>query len=120
MQYSELLSGQFQAANEKVAEAVQVVTDEWAKIAKGDISQAELDATKTYMIGAYPLRFDGNGTIASILVGMQVNGFPIDYPQTRNDKLGAITLGDVNRVAKRLFKPENLHFTVVGQPVGLQ
>jgi zinc protease len=120
MQYSELLSGQFQAANEKVADAIQVVTDEWGKMAKGDISQAELDATKTYMIGAYPLRFDGNGTIASILVGMQVNGFPIDYPKTRNDRLRAITLDDVNRVAKRLFKPENLHFTVVGQPVGLQ
>lgn len=120
MQYGELLSGEFQAASEKVAEAIQVVTDEWGKIASGDISQAELDATKTYMIGAYPLRFDGNSTIASILVGMQVNGFPIDYPKTRNEKLAAITLDDVNRVAKRLFKPENLHFTVVGQPVGLK
>ncbi len=120
MQYGELLSGQFQAANEKVADAIKVVTDEWAKIATGDITQGELDATKTYMIGAYPLRFDGNGKIAAILVGMQVNGFPIDYPKTRNDKLAAITLDDVNRVAKRLFKPENLHFTVVGQPVGLR
>jgi zinc protease len=117
MEYAELLSGQFDAGNEKVAEAVKVVQKEWAKIATGDISQAEFDATKTYMIGAYPLRFDGNSTIAAILVGMQVNGFPIDYPKTRNDKLRAITLADVNRVAKRLFKPEDLHFTIVGQPV---
>ena len=119
MQYGELLSGQFQAANEKVAEAIEVVRAQWAKIALGGITETELAATKTYMIGAYPLRFDGNSTIASILVGMQVNGFPIDYPKTRNDKLRAITLDDVNRVAKRLFKPEDLHFTVVGQPVGI-
>ena len=65
------------------------------------------------------MRFDGNSTIASILVGMQVNGFAMDYPETRNDKVRAITLDDANRVAKRLFKPENLHFTVVGQPVGV-
>lgn len=117
MEYAELLSGQFEAGNEKVAEAVKVVQKEWAKIATGDITQAELDATKTYMIGAYPLRFDGNSTIASILVGMQVNGFPIDYPKTRNDKLRAITLANVNRVAQRLFKPEDLHFTIVGQPL---
>lgn len=116
---AELLDGQFQASNAKVADAVQVVGDEWAKIAKGDITQAELDAAKTYMIGAYPLRFDGNGTIASILVGMQVNGFAIDYPKTRNAAVAAITLKDVNRVAKALFKPENLHFTVVGSPDGL-
>ena len=119
LQYAELVSGQFQADNTKVAAAVQVVQDEWAKIGSGDITQAELDATKTYMIGAYPLRFDGNAAIAGILVGMQVNGFPIDYPKTRNDLVRAITLDDVNRVAKRLFKPENLHFTIVGQPQGM-
>lgn len=120
MQYSEVLSGQFQAANEKVAEAIEVVRAEWARIALGDITETELEATKTYMIGAYPLRFDGNSTIASILVGMQINGFTIDYPKTRNDRLRSITLDDVNRVAKRLFKPEDLHFTVVGQPVGIK
>lgn len=120
MQYSEVLSGQFQAANEKVAEAIEVVRAEWARIALGDITETELEATKTYMIGAYPLRFDGNSTIASILVGMQINEFAIDYPKTRNDRLRAITLDDVNRVAKRLFKPEDLHFTVVGQPVGIK
>jgi zinc protease len=31
----------------------------------------------------------------------------------------AITTDQANRVAKRFFKPENLHFTVVGQPVGV-
>ncbi len=119
MDHAELIGGQFQASNDKVAEAVTVVQAEWAKLAAGDITSAELDAAKTYMIGAYPLRFDGNGTIASILVGMQRNGFSIDYPKTRNDLIRAITLDDVNRVAKQLFKPENLHFVVVGEPVGL-
>lgn len=119
LKYGALLAGQFQASNEKVAEAIAVVRDEWAKMGAGDITEAELEAAKTYMIGAYPLRFDGNGTIASILVGMQVNGFAIDYPKTRNDQVRAITSDQANRVAKRLFKPENLHFTVVGQPVGV-
>ena len=119
LKYAELMAGQFQASNEKVAQAIAVVTEEWTKIATGDITAAELEAAKTYSIGAYPLRFDGNSTIASILVGMQVNGFAMDYPKTRNDKVRAITLDDANRVAKRLFKPENLHFTVVGQPVGV-
>ena len=68
------------------------------------------------MIGAYPLRWDGNGSIASILVGMQINGFPIGYPKTRNDIVRALTLEDVNRVARRLLQPDQLHITVVGQP----
>ena len=111
--------GQFQASNEKVAEAVSVVRDEWAKVAAGGVSAEELATAKTYMTGAYPLRFDGNGSIANILVGMQMLGLPSDYPKTRNDKVNAVTLEDIQRVAARLMKPENLFFTVVGQPVGL-
>ncbi len=116
MAYAESMDGSFQASNEKVAEAVDVLRAEWVKMASGDITQAELDAAKTYMIGSYPLRWDGNGSIASILVGMQINGFPIDYPKTRNDRVRALTLDDVNRVARRLLQPNALHITVVGQP----
>ena len=81
--------------------------------------QKELDDTKTYMTGAYPLRFDGNGTIASILVGMQILGLPSDYPAKRNARVEAVTLEDVKRVAARLLTPDKLYFVVVGTPVGV-
>lgn len=116
---SEEWRGQFQASNDKVAEAIDVVRAEWAKMAAGEVSEAELSTAKTYMTGAYPLRFDGNGAIANILVGMQMLGLPSDYPKTRNDRVNAVTLKDVKRVAARLMNPDNLFFTVVGQPVGL-
>jgi zinc protease len=83
------------------------------------ISEAELAATKTFMTGEYPLRFDGNGQIAGILVGLQMEGFPIDYPATRNARVEAVTPDDVRRVAARLFQPDKLHFVVVGQPEGV-
>ncbi len=119
MDYSDLLMGQFSASNEKVAEAIMVLQAEWTKAATEGITQEELDATKTYMTGSYPLRFNGNGPIASILVGMQMDGMPIDYAVTRNAKIEAVTLEDIRRVAARLFKPDALHFVVVGQPEGL-
>jgi len=112
--------GQFQASNDKVAEAIKVVRDEWAKMASEGVTAEELATAKTYMTGAYPLRFDGNGQIASILVGMQMLGLPADYPKTRNDKVNAVTMADISRVAKRLLKPENLSFVVVGEPVGVE
>lgn len=71
------------------------------------------------MTGAYPLRFDGNGTIASILVGMQIMGLPTDYPRTRNQRVEAVTLDDVKRAAARLIKPDDLFFVVVGGATGL-
>jgi zinc protease len=119
LQLAETFGGGFDASNDKVAEAVAVLQDEWAKMASGDITQAEFTAAQTYMIGAYPLRFDSNGAIAAILVGMQINGFGIDYPKTRNARVAALTLDDVQRAARRLLRPDALQITIVGQPAGL-
>jgi zinc protease len=83
------------------------------------VTQEELDATKTYLTGAYPLRFDGNAPIARILMGMQMSELPIDYINTRNDKVNEVTLEHINRVIKEVYLPDELHFTVVGKPDGL-
>lgn len=112
--------GQFQASNDKVAEAISVVQAEWARMAADGPTADELATAKTYMTGAYPLRFEGNGAIANILVGMQMLGLTSDYPKTRNDKVNAVTMEDIKRVAAGLMKPENLSFVVVGEPVAVE
>ncbi|SDG68337.1 M16 family metallopeptidase [Sulfitobacter delicatus] len=117
---AETYLGSVSSANDRIAQAIDVIRAEWAKAADEGITQEELEAAKTYITGAYPLRFDGNGPIANILVGMQMLGLPIDYIATRNDRVEAVTLEDVKRVAGELLEPENLHFVVVGQPEGLE
>ncbi len=118
--HANLLLGQFASANNRVSEAIDVVMDEWAKVAEEGVSEEELATAKTYLTGAYPLRFDSNASIARILVGMQIDGLPIDYIETRNGKVEAVTVDDVKRVAKRLYRPDALRFVVVGQPEGLE
>jgi zinc protease len=111
--------GQFSSSNSLVAEAIDVIRDIWVDISENGVTEAEIEAAKLYLTGAYPLRFDGNVTIAGILTGMQIDEMPVDYITTRNDQVNAVTQDDVLRVAQRLLRPENLHFTVVGQPEGL-
>lgn len=119
MDHAEVVLGQFSSANGKSAEAVDLVRAEWARMHKNGVTAEELAKTKTYLTGSYPLRFDGNGPIARILVGMQMEGLPIDYAQTRNAQIEAVTTADIQRVAQRVLQPEALHFVVVGQPDGL-
>jgi zinc protease len=89
-------------------------------MAEDGVTQEELKAAQTYLTGAYPLRFDSNASVARILVGMQMDGLPIDYIETRNGKVEAVTVEDVKRVARRLYLPDALRFVVVGQPEGLE
>ena len=117
---AELISGQMQTANSTVAQAIEVIRSEWARIAAEGIAAEELEATKRYLTGSYPLRFDSNAAIARILVGLQMQGYPVDYPARRNAYIEAVTLEDVQRASARLFDPAALSFVVVGSPEGLE
>ena len=117
---SEMYLGSVASANETIAEAIAVVRDEWALMATQGVSAQELEQAKTYLTGAYPLRFDGNAEIAGILASMQWTGLTPEYIINRNDFVNAVTLEEINRVASELLDPEGLHFVVVGQPVGLE
>jgi len=116
--FGDLWAGGFASANDKVAEAVGLVREEWARMAEG-VSERELQDAKTYLTGEYPLRFDGNVKIAGILSGMQLMGLPADYVNTRNARIEAVTAEDVQRVVRRLLDPGALRFVLVGRPTGL-
>jgi zinc protease len=117
--YGQTWQGGMASANEKVAEAVGLIRQEWDRFAKGGVTDKELNDAKTYLTGEYPLRFDGNGKIAGILAGMQLIGLPADYVNTRNGRVEAVTAADVQRVAKRLLNSEQIRFVLVGRPQGI-
>lgn len=106
-------------ANERVAETLETVRDVWKKFADEGPTQDELNDAKTYLTGAYPLRFTSSTTIAEMLVGIQEEGLGIDYIDNRNGFIDAVTLDDAKRVAAGLFQPENLSFVIAGRPQGV-
>jgi len=118
--HAEMVLGQVASANDTIAEAIEVTRAEWARMADVGVTEEELAVAKTYLTGEYPLRFDGNGDIADIMVGMQMIGLSPDYVVNRNDFIDAVTLDDINRVASELLDPDALHFVVVGQPDALE
>ena len=59
--------GTFSTSNAQAAEAIAVLRDEWARMAEGGISEAELASAKRYLTGEFPLRFNGTQNIAAQL-----------------------------------------------------
>ena len=119
-QFGDTYQGRMATSNAQAADAIELLREEWRRMADEGVSDDELDAIKTYLTGAYPLRFDGNAAIARILAGMQMQGLDPDYMETRNDEVRAVTREDVRAIAERLLDPDGLHFVVVGQPEGLE
>lgn len=115
----ESYQGRLSTDNANVEIVIELLREEWARMARDGITAEELDRIQTYLTGAYPLRFDSNTSIASIMASMQYQGFDIDYVNIRNDLIRELTLDVSNEMAARLFDPEALFFVVVGQPVGL-
>lgn len=117
--HADLLLGQVGTQNAKAAETIRIIREEWAKLRDRGPTAQEVEDAKTYLNGSYPLGLDSTGDIAERLLGLQQNGFGADYFTERPKRINAVTLADVQRVAKRLLDPAKLSFVVVGDPQGL-
>lgn len=115
-----LFMGGAATKNERVGETLDVIEQELKRIASEGVHEKELKDAKTYLTGSYPLRFDTNSKIARQMLGIQMENLGIDYVDIRNDLINAVTIEDLERVAKDLIKPENLIITIVGKPVGIK
>ncbi len=114
-----LLMGWVATRNDRVKETIDIIRKEWARVASKPISQSELDDAKSYITGSYFTQFNSTQRIAGLLRGLQVDKLGIDYLDRRNKLIEAVTIADIQRVARRLMKPEELTFVLVGEPKGV-
>jgi zinc protease len=82
---------------------VHIMLDEIKRFATEGPTEAELASTKDFLIGNFALRFDSSQKIARNLLQFQLDNLGIDYIDKRNDKIRAVTIADVRRVASRLW-----------------
>lgn len=114
-----LLLGGAGTRNGKVAETLQVIRSVLTRIGTEGITEKELSDARLYINGSFPLQLTSSDNIAQVLLAMQVHRLGPDYIERRPEIYNRITLEDVQRVAKRLLKPELLEVVIVGDPTGL-
>ena len=114
-----VMMGSVGTRNEKAGEVLDVVRDVLKTYGSDGPTAQELVEAKTFLTGSYALRFDANTKIASQLLGLQQENLGIDYVNTRNGLVDAVSLDRVKAQAKRLYDPEALVVTVVGKPEGI-
>jgi zinc protease len=111
-----LMVGGVATKNENMGTALGVMRDVFSDMVRNGPTPSQFDNAKRYLAGSFLLDFDTNAKVANSLLGIQLRGDAPDYLQTRNQKINAVTLPDVKRVAEQVLKPDRLVVTIVGKP----
>ncbi len=114
-QYPGAFSVGLQTKTESVPVAIREVIEEIAKIRADGVTEAELEAAKNYLAGSFPLRYETNSRLASLLGMVEVYGLGLTYFEDYPRKIRAVTLDDVRRVASARLDPERYVLVVVGR-----
>ena len=103
-----------QTRNDQVEEAISVARETVARYLDKGPSDKELNAAKKHITGGYALRIDSNGKILEYLGAIGFYHLPLDYLETFNARIEAVTREDVKAAFRRRILPDRLVTVVVG------
>ena len=115
LQRSSVYMGGVATKTDSMDKSLEVIRSVFSQMAKDGPTEQELAEAKQYLTGSYALNFTSSKAIGGQLLGLQIQDLPIDYVDTRNAKVEAVTIDDIRRVAQRLLKPDQFIVTVVGR-----
>ena len=78
------------------------------------VTQKELDYNKQSLIRRFPAGFETVGQISNQLSNLVVYGLPDTYFNDYISKVNAVTIADVDRVAKKYLDPSRMAIVIVG------
>ncbi len=115
---SDKLVGSFSATasvrNEVTDSAIVEFLHEINKLKNEPVTQTELDLAKSYIAGAFARSLESPETVARFALNTNMYGLPADYYETYLQRLQAISIDDVSRVAKKFINPSRARIVVVG------
>ena len=112
------LAGSFEATAEVrtpvTGDSLREFFYELNRIRDEQVSEKELTDAKNFLSGVFPLRVETQEGLTNLIVTQQLYDLPEDYLQTYRNKANAVTLEEVERVAKKYITPDKIAVVVVG------
>ena len=116
---SDMIVGRFNAQtsvrNEVTDSAIYQIFYELNRIINEKATDKELASAKAYITGSFARSMESPQTIASFALNVERYNLPEDYYTNYLKRLDAVTLNDIQEMAKKYIKPDNAHVVVVGK-----
>jgi zinc protease len=111
-------TGDFEAETntrtDATGEVLRLIVDEFWRIQRERVGDRELDGAKAYLTGSFPLTIETPESIAMQVVNALFYGLPLEELQNFRERVNAVTVDDIQRVAKDLLRPDRLSVVLVG------
>ena len=76
------------------------------RIRREPVSAKEIADAKSYLTGVFPIRLETQEGLTDQLVQIKMLNLPDDYLERYRDRLQAVTVEDIQRIAQRYVKPD--------------
>lgn len=103
-----------QTKNGQAGDALKVATDTLKSFIDQGPSEAELVAAKRNIIGGFVLRLDSNSKLVGEIANIGFFQRPLDYLDTFQEKINAVTRQDVLKLFRQRIQPDELVVMKVG------
>jgi zinc protease len=109
-----LFFGFFQSKNSTVALAAKLMLEEIDRIKAEEVTEEELRVAKEALIQSFPQRFASKSAMLGVFVNDELTGRDPGYWNTWRDKVKAVDVSTVQRVAQKHLHPDRMAMLVVG------
>ena len=101
--------------SESTGEALRLIVDELWRLQRQRVSERELADAQAYLTGSFPLTIETPSAIALQVLNAVFYGLDMGELQTFRERVNAITVDDIQRVARAYLHPDRLSIVLVGE-----
>ena len=108
------LVAQTNTRSETTGETLRLIVDETWKLLRDRVGDRELEGAQEYLTGSFPLTIETPSQIALQILNVVFFGLNMNDLQTYRERVNAVTVEEVQRVARLYFHPDKLTVVLVG------
>ena len=100
--------------SDSTAECINLILEMIGKVQKEGVSQKELEWAKSSIINNFIFEFTSSAQIVSKKIAIAYDKLPKGFLEAYRERIAAVTVDEVNRVAEKYLHPDDIILMVVG------